>query len=672
MKSVVRFALGALIAGALVLPLKAQEAPAPAGPPQPAAGGPAGAQVPPGAPAAPVEQPAPDSGLPTTTNITVEWKDKPIGEVLEHLSKISGVNIIPAPGLDDRVNEQFANLPWREALETVMLHSGCVADEVSAKRILVSKPPRVTMEFDKAPLDKVINIIAKYAGASIVISEAVKGEVTMRFSNVPWRNALESVVKTAGFAIVQEPNEVIRIVRPEDLTTQMETRMFRLRYLRPPPTFKGKIKTDYAAGEIKATVDPVKEFTLYNALKNMLSPAPRGQRGGSLDYDIPTNTFIVTDTKPVLDSMTRMIAQLDVEPDQVLIEARFITTSNEELIQFGINLIDAAGVNKGLSASTRPLTPVNNPITDQAGNTPSTAATVGGVPAAGTLLTPFGTTGGIINSLPFGLGHNRQTIQQYFLTQYDVTATLRLFENDKYSNILQAPQLAAVDNQEATIFVGETIRYPQVTSQSDSTGNVTVTIAEASNSPVQTGFQLLIIPHIIREVNAVMLTVIPQNQSLSGKSPGAAIQGFEHFSVQVNGQVAQIDLPRLATSTVVTRMLLESGQTGVIGGLVEDRDSKNTEKVPFLGDIPGLGWLFKQKTDQVTKTHLIIFVTARIIKSTKEAAAELRRDSTKREVRNAEDFEKVRGSEDASALQKRMDERRRREELEYERLKRGD
>ncbi|MBI5367890.1 MAG: hypothetical protein HZA54_12695 [Planctomycetes bacterium] len=656
----VRSALWMVAAGLFALPLAAQEAP-PAGAdaPAPAIGGAAAAE----------EAMNPEtSGLPATSLVTVEWKDKPLPEVLEHLSRLSGVNVIPTPGLEDRVTETFTNLPWREALDTVMLHTGCVADEVSAKRILVSKPPRVTMEFDKAPLDKVINIIAKYAGASIVISEFVKGEVTMRFSNVPWRNALDSVVKTAGYATVQEPNEVIRVVRPEDLQAQLETRMFRMRFLRPPPTFKGSIKTSYAVGETKATTDPVKEFTLLKALSNMLSKSVKGVTIGTLEFDLPTNTIIVTDTKPVLDEMAKMIARLDIEPDQVLIECRFITTANEELSQFGINLLDAAQ-NQGFTASTKALAPFNpglSSVGDQAAGTPSSAASPSGAP-----LTPFGVLNGMVTSLPFGLGHSRQNVTQFFLTQYDVTATLRLFEQDTASTVLQAPQLMAVDNQEATIFVGETIRYPQVTSQSDSTGNITFTLTEASNSPVQTGFQLMIIPHIVREVNSVMLTVIPQNQSLSGRGTGAGlIQGFERFTIQTGNQVQIIDLPRIATSTVVTRMLLESGQTGVIGGLVEDRETKITEKVPFLGDIPGLGWLFKQKRDQATKSHLIIFVTARIIKGAKETALELRREAAVREARNTEEWEKTRAAgEDAATMLKRLDERRRQQEAEFEGLK---
>ncbi|MBI3272768.1 MAG: hypothetical protein HYZ53_27525 [Planctomycetes bacterium] len=657
MTSVRWLGVGLLLAGALALPVGAQDG----------QGTGTGAAVGLAAPALPA--PAPEgSGLPTTTTtfLTEDWKDKPLPEVLETISRKSGVNVIPAPGLEDRVTLTCANLPWREVLETVLLHTGCVAEEVSAKLIRVSKPPRVTMEFNDAPLDAVINYIAKYAGASIVISEHVKGKVTMRFQNVPWRNALDSVVKTAGFSTVQEPNEVIRVVRPEDLQAQLETRMFRLRYLRPPPTYKGKIQTPFAVGESKPTTDAVKEFTLLKALSNMLSKNVRATVIGTLEYDLNTNTVIVTDTKPVLDDMARMIAVLDVEPDQVLIEVRLITTQNEELAQFGINLVEnMTGQNlAGFTARTKPLVPINSPIADQAGNTNSDANGAGA----------FGTNGGLINSLPFGLGHERQNVTQFFLTQFDLTATLRLFESDTYSNIVQAPQLVAIDNQEATIFVGETIRYPQVTTQSDATGNVTSTITEASNSPVQVGFQLLIIPHIIREANSVLLTVIPQNQALNGRSAGAnapAIAGFERFTVTTNGLQNVIDLPRIATSTVVTRMILESGQTGVIGGLVEDRDSKRTEKVPWLGDIPGLGWLFKQKNDTLTKNHVIIFITARIIRGAKDTAAALRRELDARDARGVEDWNKLRAPEDASALQRRMDERRQREAAEYERIKRG-
>jgi general secretion pathway protein D len=244
---------------------------------------------------------------------------------------------------------------------------------------------------------------------------------------------------------------------------------------------------------------------------------------------------------------------------------------------------------------------------------------------------------GKITRLPFGLGRESGTPgDQFFLTQYDMSAVFRAFKNDRFSKLIQEPTLSVLDNQEATIFVGETISYAEVRSVQNALGGIDFSLAEASKSPVKVGFQLFVIPKVVIESNKVILTVIPQNEFLSGPSTGAAVPGFTRFTLVSNGQEQSIDLPRVNTTTLVTRLLVESGKTAVLGGLVVERASYEDEGVPVLKDIPLISYLFKHRVDDVSKEHLLIFITPRIVRSrgaseSLEKLIRMREDQERRE-----------------------------------------
>jgi general secretion pathway protein D len=190
-----------------------------------------------------------------------------------------------------------------------------------------------------------------------------------------------------------------------------------------------------------------------------------------------------------------------------------------------------------------------------------------------------------------------------------MSQTLEMFASDEDSEIKQSPQLLVIDNHQATIFVGETIRFAETDSASNQSGGVEVGIREATNSPVDTGFQLLVRPHIVAGEDKVVLTVIPKAESLSGT--GNTIAGFDDFT---NG-VASIQLPRVQSSTLVTKLILKHGQTAVLGGMIQETQSETKHKVPLLGDIPLLGWAFKWKSSLKSKNNLLIFLTVCIVRS---------------------------------------------------------
>ena len=532
------------------------------------------------------------------TPMTREWNDRPLREVLQVIAEHAGINIIPDLSIDDekdKVTMQINNMEWPDVLTEVAIQTKCTIKKVKENLYRISKPIRLEVDFENAPLQQIVRYIANQANINIILTPDVKGTVTLKVSEVPWPDLLDSVVKSAGFIVVKEKNDVIRIVKPSELKKQLETKIFKFKYLQPPSAYTAKIETAYAVGTPKAVTDPLTGFTVLTTLRSMLTPGL-----GRLDYDDVTNSIIVTDIKPVIDKMGKILNQLDVEPSQILIEVKFINTTNTDLLDFGMRY--AWGDDKGWTVTTVPHS-IDKSWTDRPFLDPKEASLE---QATQPLSRKF-------TRQPFGLGSQKPQMNQYFLTQYDVKATLRLFKGDDTSKLVQAPSVIALDGRTTTIFVGEEIRYAQTTASGTQAGGITYSIGEASNSPVKVGFQLLVVPNIVAGANKVMMTVIPQDEFLSGNSSDD-LPGFDRFTI--TGSTTQsIDLPRIRQSTIITQMIVESGRTAVIGGLAIDRHTRTEKKIPFLGDIPVLGWFFKHRSNTNTKNHMLVYITPTILKS---------------------------------------------------------
>jgi type II secretory pathway component GspD/PulD (secretin) len=362
---------------------------------------------------------------------------------------------------------------------------------------------------------------------------------------------------------------------------------------------------------------------LKQVLETVLSKDASGRTMGKLDYDPQQSIFIIRDTKIVLDKVNEIVERLDVEPDQVILDVKFISTANRDLLDFGVNW--NFGGQDGFSASTRFLNPTS-------------------------FTTPQGeVVSGKITKLPFGLGRETGGVgqDQKFLTSWDGTLLFRAFKQDQFSRILQEPTLAVVDNTEATIFVGETISYPEVRTTTNQFGGLEFTLGEAAKSPVKVGFQLFVAPKIVAEQNRVILTVIPLNEVLSGPSTGAAVPGFVRFTLVSNGADQSIDLPRISQTQLVSRLVVESGRTAVLGGLVVERTTYQDQGVPVLKDIPLINYLFKRRTDDVSKEHLLIFLTPRIVRKGRSSSESLQEILKLREQQERREFEEARKREAA-------------------------
>ena len=567
------------------------------------------------------------------SRVTLSVKDRALVDVVKYIRDNSRVNIILSADVDQdsRVTVELDEVPWREALQIVADQTECVIIKKAENLYVLKQPARITWKFQKSPIESVIDAIAKISGASIVASPEVQGNVHLTLTKVPWRTALDTVAKSLGFVVVEEDFGILQIVHPSKLKEQLVTKMYRLQYVRPQQTYRPRIKTEYAVGEPKAPAeDPAENFSVLRALRSALSS------NGTLEYISKHNIVIVKDIAPVQKSMARLVKEIDQEPAQVFVDVKFVTTTNTDALSYGVDIGDE-GLQASIGGSSIPSRLPFSIGSDGFGVLPQqTDSQAGGGSGSGANGVPGLSDADLQSATTFGT-----------LDFTQMSFTLKLLKQDIHSRIVQAPKLIALDNQEATIFVGRTVRFAQTEAVEGQGGGLTFSIREADNSPVETGFQLFMVPHVIKGSNKVLLDVIPEAETLVGSSADANTPpGFDRFSSGTGATAVSIDLPQLANQTLISSMLLESGQTAVIGGLITENERERVNKVPILGDIPILDFFFKHTERSTTRESLIIFITPRIIRDTNTVATLIDEENNKRRALIEQEVENIFGDGD--------------------------
>ena len=580
--------------------------------------------------AAPLEAqvPIPDA------RVSLRVDNRSLSEVVQYLREQSGYNLVVVEGGDTPISIDLTDVDWFEALELAAEMAGCVVSERTAGVLVVDRPPRVDFAFDNADVRQVIDTIAKLSGANIVVAPEVAGTLSLRLTDVPWRDALDVAVKTLGYVVVEEDRGILRIVDPLSLQAQLETKSYQLRYVRPPGNYVPIIESEFlmrttqvqqqqgGGGGGGGQMNWDRLFPVIGALKKALSP------GGDLDYILEQNVIIVRDTAQVHASIAEMLDRLDVEPAQVFVDVKFVSTTNSDVFSLGVDYGDT-GPSVSLSGGQIPVTlPFN----------------LGSGGFDDEIIAPPTGTGPFANA--DGSGNAGATVipdtvfGALSFTQF--AATLRMLQRDSFTEVVQAPKILALDGREATIFVGETIRYAEAKSEQGQAGGLQLSVSEAGSSPVEVGFQLLVVPHVIPGTNKLTMDVIPKETSLSGSGDSSiAPPGFDVFTVGASGLEGSIALPRKRSSTIVTSMLLESGQTAVIGGLSTETEIERTTEVPYISKVPILGWLFRFNDESLDKRNLMVFITPTVVRSTAETQRLVRRELDDRREEYGKRLEKI-------------------------------
>jgi type IV pilus assembly protein PilQ len=437
---------------------------------------------------------------------------------------------------------------------------------------------RLSLNFQDIEVRAVLQIIADFTGLNLVASDTVSGHITLRLQNVPWDQALELVLKTKGLDKRQDGNVLLVAPAAEIAERERQELESKKQVQELAPLQTEHIRIRYARAK-----DLYKLFSPSGGGAPSGSQAPSGTGSllsgrGQVIVDDRTNSLLVTETAQKLEEFRRIVRLLDVPIRQVLVEARLVIASSDFSHSVGIRwgTSGIVGVN-------------NNPLYYGSG-TNSIISAIKSNASNATLGAP-GSPVIIPDALNVDLGATQpvgSVAIGYLSNDVNLQMELSAQESLGRGEIVSQPKVITGDKQQATIKSGTEIPYQQ----SAANGESTVSFKEAV-------LKLDVTPSITPDDRIIMDLVI------NSDSPGRFI------STGNGGSVPQID-----TNQVKTQVLVNNGETVVLGGVFKSTDLTTVDKVPFLGDIPYVGRLFKRTDITKTKQELLIFVTPRILADT--------------------------------------------------------
>ena len=445
----------------------------------------------------------------------------------------------------------------------------------------VGLPPAketITLDFKEADIRDVLKVIAYKSGVNIVASPEVAGTVNVRITDVPWEKALDVILKSYGYAYDRQEN-IIMVAPLEKLTAQrkMEQDLAQVQ-----PTVTEIVSLKYIdAGDARRAIEPQLSPRGRVTILEVTGQAGWGFGGAFSEKSrrasqttSRSRTLIISDIPPVLDQIRKVLVDIDVKPKQVLIETRIIEISHTKLRDIGF---DYATGGSGAASNTAVTT-----------ETITKDLFAGGHIFGGAGVTPaaFSPQASAISTANTGLN---LVFQKLGGTRFEII--LRALEENVAVNVLSAPSILTLDNQEATILVGERFPIVSVTKSSDTSTTVDVSL----DSYIDIGIQLNVVPQV------------------SGVDRDY-INMIVHPAVTNEGLLIENRYPRITTRETQTQVLMRSGETIMIGGLIKDVKNESKQGVPFLRRIPFIGpVLFERTTVSTEKVELVIFITAHVV-----------------------------------------------------------
>jgi type IV pilus assembly protein PilQ len=417
---------------------------------------------------------------------------------------------------------------------------------------------KATFSFKGARAQDALRLIASQFDMSIVIGREINGTLTANLSDVTFEQAVDYVAEATGAEYRIEGD--VLLVNPAGLTS----RLFRLRYLDPmaaASTVKGML-------DEKGTVEPFSGRPPAAAGQNESTSLIETRNG------LRENAILVTDTQARIERVAALLAQLDVRPKLVAIEAKLVETT--------LGKDEKLGVDWQLRASAAGATlPTTFPFPKRQGSGDFTATP-----------NPNNQVGGVGPAFPPGQTFPYSSPADYVfgkLSFQEFSVAMDILKQTSNTNLVSAPNITTLDNQEAEIVVGTVVPVAKYERLKD-TGTMEITGYDEK----KVGVRLLVTPHVAED-STMVLSVIPEISEI----------------VEYRGQFNE--MPVTSTRSAATQVVVRNGETLMIGGLIKTVDLQIVKKVPILGDIPVLGYLFRHKTIRREKVDLMIFVTPRLL-----------------------------------------------------------
>ncbi len=433
------------------------------------------------------------------------------------------------------------------------------------KLVKGSKPgysgEKLSLNFQNIEVRSVLQVIADFTGLNIIASDTVTGSLTLRLKDVPWDQAMDIIMQNKGLAMRKVGN-VITVAPAEEVAAKEKAQLEASSAIQDLEPLRTEVFTlKYQKAEAFKDIITGTNSSGSGQNKSILS------KRGSAVWDPRTNTLFIQDTAKKLEEIQDIINKTDVPVKQVMIESRIVIADDKfakELgARFGVqHAAKSDGGNNALSIG-------------------GTLNNTGSATGSTTIASALGNTGGLNSNLPVANAFGTVAFSLFrlpagLLLNLELTA----LESDKRGKIVSSPRVTTANQQKARIAQGVEIPYLQASSSG--AANVAFKKAELS---------LEVTPQITPDEKIIMdLEVRKDSQGVL--TPAG---------------------PAINTQSVNTQVLVTNGETAVLGGIYEQTERNDVDKVPFFGDLPIIGNVFKHRTKQDDKTELLIFITPKIM-----------------------------------------------------------
>jgi type IV pilus assembly protein PilQ len=509
------------------------------------------------------------------TNVRVALANAEIPEALQH--RLDVIDFATPVHIVDALSEGDGALVLIEAAGTydylayqaddkLVLDFKPITEDDAEKRRKAKFPysgEKLSLNFQDIEVRSVLQLIADFTNLNLVASDTVDGRITLRLQNVPWDQALDLILKTKGLDKRQVGN-VLMVAPADEIANRERLELENNRQVAElAPLQTEFIQVNYAKA---ANVSG-----LLSAEQGLLSSR------GSVTVDERTNTLLVQDTAAKLDAVRTALGYLDIPIRQVIIEARIVIASTDLEKNLGIKWGGGTSYSRGDTQFS-------------AGGSQSTLSDLN--PTGSARLNEL--TGRTINFpgglvVDMGVANPSSSFALGLLTDEGLLdLELSALESDGKSEVVSQPKLVTADGQKARIESGVEIPYQEASSS----GATSVSFKDAV-------LALEVTPQITPDDRIIMDLKVNKD---------AVGQFFEGAGGAL--------IPAIDTNEIETQVLVENGETIVLGGVYEVETVDRVSKTPFLGDLPYVGKLFKRTTKAEDKTELLIFITPRLVKDT--------------------------------------------------------
>ena len=417
---------------------------------------------------------------------------------------------------------------------------------------------RLSLNFQDIEVRAILQLLADFTNKNLVASDSVEGSITLRLKNVPWDQALDIILKARGLG-KREVGNVMMVAPQEELTARERLELeSKQQYLELSPLHTEFIQVNYAKASDMAAI-------IRNEANNLISER------GNVTVDERTNTLLIQETKTYLKEIKKILIALDIPVRQVQIESKIVIANDDFSKDLGVKL--------GYSLSTNPGAVGGNPNIIIGGG-------IGGDAEVGTVTSFQNLTDTAVSkenyqvSLPVAgpAGALRMMIGKQ--GSYLLNLELQAAQAEGRGDIISTPTVITANQREATIESGTEIPFLEAASS----GATSVSFKKAVLS-------LKVTPQITPDDRIIM------DLKVNKDSVGTIFSG----------------IPSIDTNNLITQVLVQDGETVVLGGVYESTDTNSRRAVPVLGDIPVLGRLFRSNSRSEKKKELLVFITPRIL-----------------------------------------------------------